>query len=84
MEEWLDGDRPAIIDDVVLHLTGVELQPAKPKIREEDEFQTKKILFPDHFTNDEMTQLKKELSKPQYLAINEAFANLWGKNNVAD
>jgi len=29
MEEWLDGERPAIVDDIILHLTGVELTQVK-------------------------------------------------------
>ena len=32
-----ESERPAIVDDIIQHLTGIEFQPVKQTIREEDE-----------------------------------------------
>ena len=38
MDELIEGDRPEIVDNLVEHLTGVQMQQVKQSIREEDEF----------------------------------------------
>lgn len=78
MDENLEDDRPAIVDDVVFHLTGVELAPVKQTIKEEDEYKQTKIVMPTAHNDEELANLKKSTPKPQYSAIMKAFANLYG------
>ena len=74
MDESIQGDRPEIIDDIVYHLTGVELVPLKQSIREEDEFPMSKALMPDHHNDEELANHKKTIAKAQYQAITSVFA----------
>jgi hypothetical protein len=53
MADAFPGDRPAIIDDLVKHLTDVELFSIKLSINEEEEFANKKPIMPSS-VNDEM------------------------------
>lgn len=80
MDEHIEEDRPAIVDDIILHLTGVELAPVKQAIREEDEFKQGKIVMPTAHNDEELANLKKTTPKPQYSAILKAFNTLYGHN----
>ena len=73
MDENLEDDRPSIIDDIVYHLTGVELAPVKQAIREEDEYKQGKIVMPTAHNDEELASFKKTTPKPQYSAILKAF-----------
>ena len=75
-----EGERPILVDDIVHHLTGIEFQPVKQSIREEDEFAFKKPLMPDYRTNDALAEFKKLFGKEQYNSITSAFEKLWGEN----
>jgi Ca2+-binding EF-hand superfamily protein len=68
------------VDDIVFHLTGIELQPVKQSIREEDEFRFKKVVLPTAHDDEDLANYKKHLVKAQYNAIVQAFGLLWGKN----
>ena len=54
MDEMFEGERPELIDDLVYHMTGVEMVPIKQSIREDDEFLIKKPIMPNADNNDDV------------------------------
>ena len=60
-------------------MTGIEFQPVKQSIREEDELALQKPIIPTYHNNEQLAEYKKQLAKPQYNAIISAFEQLWGK-----
>lgn len=76
----VEGERPIIVDDIVHHLTGIEFQPVKQSIREEDEFAQKKPMMLTYHNSEALAEFKKDLNKPQYNAITSAFEKLWGES----
>ena len=61
MDETFD-ERPELVDDLVLHLTGVEM-PVQQTIREQDELAGKKPQIPDYSNNEFLGELKNRLSE---------------------
>ena len=78
MDELIEGDRPEIVDNLVEHLTGVQLHPVKQSIREEDEFAFKTPIMPDKNNDEELGNYFK-VNKLQFTAIHNAFKHLWGE-----
>ena len=76
-----DQERPEILDDIVLHLTGITLSQTKQAIREDEEYAVKTVSKPNHNTDDNLKEKKNELPKVQYTAITEAFNNLCNFDN---
>ena len=54
MDDIIPGDRPEIVDNLIEHLTGVQMQQVKQSIREEDEFAFKVPIFPDKSNDDDL------------------------------
>ena len=50
-----ESERPAIVDDIIHHLTGIEFQPVKQSIREEDELALQKPVIPTYHNNEHNT-----------------------------
>jgi len=78
MDETFEGERPELIDDLVYHLTGVEMMPMKQSIREDDEFIVKKPTMPKADNDEQLLDYKKQFPKPQYQSIMGCFEKLWG------
>ena len=78
MDEVIEGDRPEIVDNLVEHLTGVQMQQVKLSIREEDEFAFKVPVMPEKNNDDDLANYHKVFNKIHYNAIHQAFKNLWG------
>ena len=86
MDEAFEGERPELIDDLVHHLTGVEMQPMKQSIREDDEFSIKKPIMPRPDNDFEELQNWKNARwpKPQFQTIMNSFELLWGGQSKND
>lgn len=63
MDEAFEGERPELVDDLVYHLTGVEMMPMKQSIREDDEFANRRPNFPNHTNDESMMEYKRVFKK---------------------
>lgn len=84
MDEAFEGDRPEIIDDLIYHLSGIEMAPAKQSIREEDEYAFKKPMISKGDNDEVIQELRKQLSKANFHAITGAFEKLWSGQKKED
>ena len=73
MADAFPGDRPSIIDDLVQHLTGVQMVSTKQSINEADEYPIEKAQMPKADNDEELATLKRTFSKVHYQAITQAF-----------
>lgn len=60
------GERPELIDDLVYHLTGIEMLPVKQFISENAELELKKPCMPKADNDENLAELKRKLGKLQY------------------
>ena len=84
MDDAFQGDRPEIVDDLVYHLTGIEIAPAKQSIREEDEYKHKRPTIPKADNDEIIADYKKQFPKAQFQAITGAFEKLWAGQKKED
>jgi len=66
MDEAFEGERPELVDDLVFHLTGVEMVPMKQSIREDEEFVNRKPVMPRPDNDENLAEFKKQFPKVQY------------------